>query len=118
LSVVGGFVFIGSGLGQRIVIRIAGATNRCRDPFQHKGFRERDRRILPASPWRISPLTTVRSARWRRHNAVFSAVVTMAVSLTVAVCQPTMAAHENFRYWYPAVKESGIDAEPKQVDQA
>ncbi|MDV6296687.1 hypothetical protein R3Q02_27050 [Rhodococcus aetherivorans] len=27
----------------------------------------------------------------RRHNAIFKAVVTIAVSLTVAACQPTIA---------------------------
>ena len=26
----------------------------------------------------------------RRHNAIFNAVVTIAVSLTVAACQPTI----------------------------
>jgi hypothetical protein len=39
------------GVGQCVVVSVADATNRCRDPFQNKGFRERNRRILgdPAS---------------------------------------------------------------------
>ena len=35
-------------LRQSIIIGVADAADRCRDPFQNKGFRERYRRILRA----------------------------------------------------------------------
>jgi hypothetical protein len=47
-----------------------------------------------AKPTRYAERAPRCSAWWRRHSAVLSAVVTIAMSFTVAACQPTIASEK------------------------
>ena len=55
-------------LGQRIVLHIPDAADRCRNPLERKRFRERDRRVLTRFNRSTQHLKGWRVFRWDDHQ--------------------------------------------------